>query len=59
MNLTYPYRLCTHIRGDHALLTEINKNSENRFLFVVGPKWPIWTKSEVDFADKWAKIEEK
>jgi hypothetical protein len=31
MNLTYPYRLCTHIRGYHALLTEINKNNENRF----------------------------
>ena len=25
MNLTYPYRLCTHIRGYHALLTEIKK----------------------------------
>ena len=29
MNLTYPYRLCTHIRGYHALLTEINKNIKN------------------------------
>ncbi len=48
MNLTYPYRLCTHIRGYHALLTEKNKNTENRFLFVVGPKWPIWAKIRVE-----------
>ena len=43
MNLTYPYRLCTHIRGYHALLTEISKNNENRFI-AVGPKLPTMSR---------------
>ena len=34
----------THIRGYHALLTEINKNTENRLLFVVGPKLPTMSR---------------
>lgn len=50
---------CTHIRGYHALLTEINKNSENRFLFVVGPKLPRKTKNTLICLQKITKIFEK